>query len=478
MKNYKNHDSTKYSLYFYSFVAAHVFVWTLLPTIFRYDLALDSVEAIAWGHSWQLGYVKHPPISAWMAEGMMNIFPQQMWAIYFLAQICLALSFIATWELAKDFLPRQQAFMSILLLECIYYYNFTSTEFNANIALLPLWSFVTLYAWKVTKNPNSLKNWLIFAVFCALAMLTKYYAAMLFASIFLFFLHNKKLRKNLLTPAPYLFGATLILLLLPHIFWLIENDFVTFTYAKNRSNSDYHFYNHLLNPFLFFCSQALSLLLPSLVFWLASRGNKQEEPNNNEIKSNFLIFACFGPFFLTMIPSLLIGSGIKDMWGSVLWSWFGVGLFYFFPVKISPIFQKKFYLGFTLICAIAIIVFVDSQTSRLHKYGHFDGKLLVKKISEKQQPISFVYGDVWLTGNMNFFSNPRPHVVWDLRKLEKTGGIIFWNARHEGDDLPKHFTKEISAKIVTKEPIILPFIKFTDSPPYRVGWAVVTPNGN
>ncbi len=474
----KNNDQ-RYSLYFYAFIAAHVFVWTLLPTIFRYDLALDSVEAIAWGHSWQLGYIKHPPLSAWMVEGMMNIFPQQMWAIYFLAQICLALAFIATWELAKDFLSRQQAFMSILLLECIYYYNFTSTEFNANIALLPLWAFVTLYAWKVTKNPDSLKNWLIFAFLCALAMLAKYYAAMLFAAIFLFFLQDKKLRQTLLTLPPYLFGVVLILLLLPHIFWLIENDFITFTYAKSRASSEYHFYNHLLNPFLFACSQAMSLLLPCLVFWLSSRSTKHEAPSTNKTKSNFLIFVCLGPLFLTMIPSLLTGSGIKDMWGSVLWSWFGVGLFYFFPVKISSGFQKNFYRGFAVICVIAVVVFIDSQASRLHKYGHFDGKLFVQKISEKyQQPISFVAGDVWLTGNMNFFSTPRPHVVWDLKKLEKTGGVLFWNARYEGDDLPGYFREKISAKITAEEPIILPFIKFTDSPPYRVGWAVVAPNRN
>jgi 4-amino-4-deoxy-L-arabinose transferase-like glycosyltransferase len=392
-----------YSIYFYAFVATHVFVWTLLPTLLRYDLALDSIEAISWGYEWQLGYIKHPPLSAWLAEGMINIFSHQMWAIYFLAQICVALAFIATWELAKDFLSRQQAFMSILLLECIYYYNFTSTEFNANIALLPFWAWVTLYAWRVSKNPDLLKNWLILAVFSALALFAKYYALMLFAGIFLLFLYDKNLRRSLLSINPYVFAILLIFLISPHIFWLIENNFVTFSYAKSRAASKYHLYNHLLNPFLFFCAQVMSLLLPCLVFFLARRKDFSSTKLDQH-KKNFLIFVGLAPLFLTMIPSLFTGSGIKDMWGSVLWSWFGVALFYFFQPKISPDFERRFYRGFAVVFVIALIVFIGSQAGRLHKYGHFDGRLLVQKIHEKHpEPIAVVVGDVWLTGNFNFF---------------------------------------------------------------------------
>ena len=469
------HKNQNYSFYFYVFVAVHILVWTLLPTLLRYDLPLDSIEAISWGFAWQAGYLKHPPLSGWMAEGMMKIFPQQMWAIYFLAQLCLASAFIATWKLAKDFLPRQQAFMSVLLLECIYYYNFTATEFNANIALLAVWAWVMLYAWKVVKTPDRLKYWLILSVFCALAMLAKYYALMIFAGMFLLFLYEKNLRQTLRTPLPYIAVSITVLLLLPHIFWLIENNFSSFAYAKSRSTSEYHFYNHLLKPFLFFCAQAATLLLPSLVFFIARRKESLTISLDSQ-KKNFLIFVGLMPLFLTMIPSLLTGSALKDMWGSVLWSWFGIGLFYFFPTNISAAFQKKFYRGFAIICAIALIAFIDSQASRLHKYGHFDGKLFVEKINEKtSEPVKLVMGEVWLTGNMNFFSNPRVRVTWDLKEIEKNGGILFWNAFYEGDQLPGYFRDKLSKKASVQEAIEVPFIKFTDAPPYRVGWAIIAP---
>jgi hypothetical protein len=60
--------------------------------------------------------------------------------------------------------------------------------------------------------------------------------------------------------------------------------------------------------------------------------------------------------------------------------------------------------------------------------------------------------------------------------LEKNGGIILWNAGRRGDLLPEGFLYKISAGIEVQEPIILPFTRFGDLSPYRVGWAIVVPS--
>ena len=48
-------------------IAIHMLVWTLVPTLVNRNLPLDVVEALAWGHEWEWGYEKHPPLSAWAA---------------------------------------------------------------------------------------------------------------------------------------------------------------------------------------------------------------------------------------------------------------------------------------------------------------------------------------------------------------------------------------------------------------------------
>ena len=39
--------------------------------------------------------------------------------------------------------------VSVLLLEAIYFYNFTTPEFNVNVCQLPFWSMVVYYSWKI-----------------------------------------------------------------------------------------------------------------------------------------------------------------------------------------------------------------------------------------------------------------------------------------------------------------------------------------
>ena len=47
--------------------------WTLIPLLFHPNVSLDVVEIVAWGHQWQFGYFKHPPLPSWLAEAIANL---------------------------------------------------------------------------------------------------------------------------------------------------------------------------------------------------------------------------------------------------------------------------------------------------------------------------------------------------------------------------------------------------------------------
>lgn len=64
-------DPTVY--WFWGIVAAHVFVWTLLPTLTQPSAPLDAVEMLFFGREWQWGYFKHPPLPAWLAEAAFRV---------------------------------------------------------------------------------------------------------------------------------------------------------------------------------------------------------------------------------------------------------------------------------------------------------------------------------------------------------------------------------------------------------------------
>ena len=116
----------------------HLVIWTLVPSITNQNLPLDTIEALAWGSNLDWGFNKHPPMSALMVEVFYKIFGNQDWAYYLLSQIFVVLSFLFIWIFSKEFFKNKIfVFTSIMLLEGIYFYNYTTPEFNVYICQLP-----------------------------------------------------------------------------------------------------------------------------------------------------------------------------------------------------------------------------------------------------------------------------------------------------------------------------------------------------
>ena len=127
--------------FFYKFLLIHLFVWTLAPSLSNTNLPLDTIEALAWGSNLDWGFNKHPPLSAFTVKIFYQIFGSQDWAYYLLSQFFVIFSFFVVYKFSVEFFNNEKlALLSVLLLEGIYFYNFTTPEFNVNVAQLPFWA--------------------------------------------------------------------------------------------------------------------------------------------------------------------------------------------------------------------------------------------------------------------------------------------------------------------------------------------------
>ena len=137
----------------------HLVIWTLIPSLTNHNLPLDTIEALAWGSNLDWGFDKHPPMSAFIIEIFYNIFGSNDWAYYLLSQIFIIFSFFIIFQLSKEILKNETlAFLSVLLLEGIYFYNFTTPEFNVNVCQIPFWALTVYFRGKfLTKKHRLLK---------------------------------------------------------------------------------------------------------------------------------------------------------------------------------------------------------------------------------------------------------------------------------------------------------------------------------
>ncbi len=138
------------------FVLAHLVVWTATATLTKPNPPIDVVEQVFWGHEWQLGYTKHPPLPSWICGAVAAVTGRALWAQYMLPQLAVVLAFWAVWRLARRILAPHAALLSVCLLECCPFYTCKCEALNNNYALYPTWALAVLLLDRALRGPG---NW-------------------------------------------------------------------------------------------------------------------------------------------------------------------------------------------------------------------------------------------------------------------------------------------------------------------------------
>ena len=417
------------------FLLMHLIVWTLAPSFSNKNLPLDVIEALAWGSNLDWGFEKHPPLSAFFPEVFYQIFGNQDWAYYLLSQIFILLSFIIVFKLAREFLKNDiHALLSVFLLEGIYLYNFTTPEFNVNVCQIPFWALTVYYFWQSFKD-DKIQNWVLLGVFAALGFLSKYLFIYLLIGITIFFIFNFKKRKKF--NFRWLISLLVFLLVLtPHLIWLIENDFKTIIYGLERASfEDSNFQNHLLYPLKFILKQ-LGILIPFfvLLILIISKIKLKFKFNFYNIKLVYLTCVTLAPILLMILTSLIFGVNIRTMWMTPFYLFFGLFFVYIFESKIKLNYLKRFLIFFLFIFILSPSTYLYVSFSKDNKRTDFPGKEIARLVQIRwnenfTNKITIVVGDEWLGGNLSYHLQSRPRWFNDLnpelKNLNLEGGVIY-----------------------------------------------------
>ena len=403
---------------FFIFALSHLLIWTVVPTITNKNLPLDVIEALAWGSNLDWGFNKHPPGSAFFPEVFFQIFGAQDWAYYFLSSLFVVISFYFVFKFANEILQNKLlSLFSVLILEAIYFYNFTTPEFNVNVCQLPFWSLVVYFSWKIYSSKEiKLSDCFCIGLFGAIGFLSKYLFVYLLASIFLLFTYLVFIKKDRKFDFKYfIILEVFIVLLVPHLVWLYGNDFITIFYGLKRTGLEPSLINHFEQP-IFFLIKQLGILLPFFfLIWLLVKKIKFKL-NINDKKLLFLLAINLLPIFLILLTSAIMGSKIRTMWMTPFYLYFGVLFIYVLKSQINIKRTNSFLLGFLFLFFLSPIIYSYVSISQTDKRTDYPGKEIAFKAQliwnkDFNEDIQFVTGDEWKAGNLSYHLKSRP--VWE-----------------------------------------------------------------
>ena len=404
---------------FFIFILSHLIFWTLIPSLTNHNLPLDTIEALAWGSNLDWGFNKHPPMSAFFPEIFFQIFGSQDWVYYLLSQIFVITSFYYVFKFSKEIFNNDLlGLISVLLIESIYFYNFTTPEFNVNVCQLPFWSLTVYYSWKIFSGKEiKFLDCFLVGLFAAFGFLSKYLFIYLLFSIDLLFIYLIFIKKERKFDFKYLITIEVFLVVLvPHLIWLYNNDFITITYGLARTGLEQStLIEHIVFPLTFLLKQ-LGIIIPFLILiWLLVK-NVKPKLNFKDKKLLFLFAINLLPIFLMFLTSLITGSKIRTMWMTPFYLFFGTFVVYLLKEQINLKKLKPFMIGIVFFFFLSPILYAYISISKDDKRTDYQGKEIAIKTQyawdqQFSSTINVVLGNEWNAGNLSYHLKSRP--VWE-----------------------------------------------------------------
>jgi len=433
--------------FFWGFVLLHVLAWTVAPAVAQRSIPFDTIEMLYWGREWQWGYFKHPPLPAWIAELCWVAFGSADWPLYLASQLCVAGSFLAAWLLARRMLPPWPALATVMLLEAHPFLNFTTPQWNNNGPTKPCWAFATFLLFSALTK-RDWRYWGGAGVALGLGMLAKYDAVLLIVVMVGFLLLHPAARRTWRTPGPYLMLAVAGIIFAPHAYWLLAGDAPTIAYLRARVPEARTLKDHIVNPLHFLLSQVaavggIPLLCASVYGW---RTTPTPATGARRFDRDFLVAMVLGPPALALAASLLTGMRMVALWGSPMWTFFGLLLWILYEpsgssADLGRLMRRSVAWGAVLLVAFTTAKVFHGEVAGRVTRVQFPGRELAAELERRwtaaaDAPLQIVGGDWLLAGVAAFYHPQRPHVFPDLRAewapwtsdedLRRAGGILVW----------------------------------------------------
>ncbi len=428
-------------------LAAYVVVWAAYATISKWPQGLhpDMTEIFAWSRDLSLGYLKHPPLAAWLAWAWFAVFPVAEWSYYLLAMLMPGLALWLAWRLAADYLDVEKRVIGLALLTLVPFFNFHALKYNVNTVLMPLWAMTTLCFLRSVETRSTL--WAALAGLAAAgSMLGKYWSVFLLAGLAIAALIDARRVAYFRSPAPWVTVAVGLAVLAPHLVWLVQHDFAPFTYAMIV-----HGEKPLMTTVtavLGYLGGALAYVAIPLIIVAAMARCKPavlaEMAWPRDTSRRLVALAFWLPLLLPAVGAVAGRSEITSLWSMPAFTLLPVLLLAPAGVPAQPLDTRRLLVAavavpLVLLIASPVIAFFAQRAGP--QWAAAQAPLLARQVEQAwreltPQPLTFVGGEADLAYGVATYAGDRPRALTDMLPPDASalarGGAVYVCAEDAG----------------------------------------------
>jgi len=209
----------------------------------------------------------------------------------------------------------------------------------------------------------------------------------------------------------------LLIVLLPHLIWLTENNYTTITYGFHRTATEnLNNLHHIKHPLIFLGKQ-MGILIPFFLMLSLLTPELKTKFNFKDDKLLFLLVINIIPIVLIFLTSMIMGVKIRTMWITPFYLFLGVLVIYIFQSQINLNKLKSFATVFLILFIFSPFAYAYISITKTDKRTDYPGKQIAKIVENEwaakypNKKINFVGDDEWYAGNLSYHLKSRPKVI-------------------------------------------------------------------
>jgi hypothetical protein len=475
--------------------AGVIFAYCLLFAVLRISVSssmeLDESEQFLNGSFFSLGYAHQPPLYSWIVHSMSLPFGMNLQTLVAAKYTILFSFYLSFYLIARTF---WSARASLLVTGSLLFFPTYSYEFNRDLShsiLVTALASISCYLFLRLMRRKNTADYLLLGVSLGLGLLSKYNFLFFLAALVLAAASFREGRGVLFARRTFVSLAGCLLVVSPHILWLIQNAFLPFRHALTKAETGGL---PLWEP-----EKVLSVVLSSysgVIIFLAifaglfgfrtSRSDGESRPI-----STFFGYIVFYGLSMPLFVIVVLRTGhFSERWLAPLL--FCVPLAMFSRIGPQPENSRVKALGyFSLIVAVTVFAarsfigfFPDDagKVERIHTPFRDISAQLKKELGEKDigdlRDLTIVTDNEFLAANMEYCLPETTIYLIDRGRAAGNGGretktkVIVWDAGRRGENIPEAFTGKYPSALPLGI-LRAPYLRSSRFPPYALGVALI-----
>ncbi|MEI8004463.1 MAG: glycosyltransferase family 39 protein, partial [Methanothrix sp.] len=198
-------------------------------------------EAYYWNYAQHLalGYLDHPPLSAWLIAASVKLLGNSEFSVRLPAWLCSITSLFFAFHLVKEAFDRRTAWFGAAIFASVPYFFGIGMAITPDAPLVTWWAASLYFLLCLIKKSENLsescwKDWLGLGLCLGLGMLSKYTIALVGLSSLVVFIWHPPLRRYFLRPQPYLAVIVALAVFSPVIYWNATHEWASFAFQGSR----------------------------------------------------------------------------------------------------------------------------------------------------------------------------------------------------------------------------------------------------